>query len=91
MLAASRRVKRVAVDGSAYAGVRIKDILQMSSGAGWNEDYSDPNSDIMRFASLLGLGGAMNAFPATLKRARAPGSYNLCNSTDTQMLGLRAA
>jgi CubicO group peptidase (beta-lactamase class C family) len=76
------------VSGSAYAGVRIKDILQMSSGAGWNEDYSDPDSDIMRFASILGLGGAMNDFPPTLKRARQPGSFNLYNSTDTQVLGM---
>jgi CubicO group peptidase (beta-lactamase class C family) len=76
------------VEGSAYAGVRIKDILQMSSGAGWNEDYSDPESDIMRFASILGLGGSMNEFPPTLKRAREPGSFNLYNSTDTQVLGM---
>lgn len=76
------------VEGSAYAGVRIKDILQMSSGAAWNEDYSDPNSDIMRFAAILGLGGAMNDFPATLRRAREPGGFNLYNSTDTQVLGM---
>ena len=29
--------------GSGYEGVRIKDVLQMSSGAPWNEDYSDKN------------------------------------------------
>lgn len=29
--------------GSAYDGVRLKDVLQMSSGAKWNEDYSDRN------------------------------------------------
>jgi len=32
--------------GGAYADVRIKDLLQMSSGAGWNEDYADPDSDV---------------------------------------------
>src|SRR5438552_16890902 len=31
--------------GSAYDGVRIKDALQMSSGASWNEDYSNSDSD----------------------------------------------
>lgn len=34
--------------GGAYDGVRLKDVLQMSSGARWNEDYSDPESDINR-------------------------------------------
>lgn len=81
-------VPELGVEGSAYAGVRIKDILQMSSGAGWNEDYSDPESDIMRLASALGTGSALNAFPSTLTRARTPGSFNLYNSTDTQVLGM---
>lgn len=74
--------------GSAYDGVRIKDILQMSSGAGWNEDYSDPESDIGRFIAVFAGGGSFNAFAATLTRAREPGSYNLYNSTDTQVLGM---
>ena len=74
--------------GSAYDGVRIKDILQMSSGAAWNEDYSDPNSDINKFGQILALGGSLNEFAATLKREREPGTYNHYNSTDTQVLGL---
>lgn len=74
--------------GSAYDGVRIKDILQMSSGARWNEDYSDPSSDINRFAHIAAHGGSFNAFAATLERQREPGTYNLYNSTDTQVLGM---
>lgn len=74
--------------GSAYDGVAIRDILQMSSGAGWNEDYSDPNSDINRFAAIYAGGGPFDPFPATLKRERQPGSFNLYNSTDTQVLGM---
>jgi CubicO group peptidase (beta-lactamase class C family) len=42
-------VPALGIEGSAYRGVRIKDILQMSSGASWSEDYSDPNSDFARF------------------------------------------
>ena len=42
--------------GSAYDNVRIKDILQMSSGASWNEDYGDPESDINRFGRVFALG-----------------------------------
>jgi CubicO group peptidase (beta-lactamase class C family) len=36
--------------------VRIKDILQMSSGASRNEDYSDWSSDINRFGRTFALG-----------------------------------
>lgn len=73
---------------SAYAGVSIKDVLQMSSGARWNEDYSDQNSDINRFGRIFALGGSMNEFAGTLERERAPGTYNLYNSADTQVLGM---
>ncbi len=74
--------------GSAYDGVRIKDILQMSSGAAWNEDYNDPDSDINRFGRIMALGGSFNEFAATLTRDKEPGTYNHYNSTDTQVLGL---
>lgn len=74
--------------GSAYDGVRIKDVLQMASGAGWNEDYSDPNSDINRFAEVSASGGAMSGFVATLTRENEPGTVNHYNSMDTQVLGM---
>jgi hypothetical protein len=74
--------------GSAYDGVRIKDILQMSSGARWNEDYSDPKSDINRFGRIMAIGGSMNKFAATLEREHKPGTINHYNSTDTQVLGM---
>jgi CubicO group peptidase (beta-lactamase class C family) len=35
-----------ALRGSAYEGVRIRDVLTMSSGVQWNEDYDDPESDV---------------------------------------------
>jgi len=77
-----------ALAGSAYDGVRIKDILQMSSGARWDEDYSDPDSDIMRFAKTFGSGRSFNEFTATLVREREPGTFNYYNSMDTQALGM---
>lgn len=75
------------LQGSAYDNVRIKDILQMSSGARWNEDYSDPESDVGRLGETLVSGGSLNDFSATLVREVAPGTRNLYNSTDTQVLG----
>lgn len=74
--------------GSAFDGVRIKDVLQMSSGAGWNEDYSDPESDINLFIRTFAEGGSFNALAPRLKRQRTPGTFNLYNSTETQVLGM---
>ena len=73
---------------SAYAGVSIKDILQMSSGARWNEDYSDPNSDIMRFGKVWASGDSLNNFTASLVREHPPGTVNYYNSIDTQALAM---
>jgi CubicO group peptidase (beta-lactamase class C family) len=35
--------------GSAYDDVSIKQLLTMTSGIKWNEDYQDPKSDVARF------------------------------------------
>lgn len=74
--------------GSAYEGVRIKDILQMSSGARWNEDYGSLTSDITRFGAAIVFGGSQDDFSASLEREFEPGTYNRYNSTDTQVLGM---
>ncbi|MCL4183877.1 MAG: serine hydrolase, partial [Burkholderiaceae bacterium] len=34
--------------GSAYDEVSIRQLLTMTSGVRWNEDYADPNSDVAR-------------------------------------------
>lgn len=74
--------------GSAYDGVRIKDVLQMSSGARWNEDYSDRESDINRFGRLLVDGTSLDAFAASCRPEKTPGTYNRYNTTDTHVLGM---
>jgi CubicO group peptidase (beta-lactamase class C family) len=79
------------LQGSAYDSVRVKDVLQMSSGAAWNEDYSDSGSDINRMGRLLALGGSSLDFAASLRRDFEPGTYNRYNSMDTQVLGLLLA
>ena len=35
--------------GSAYDDVSIHQLLTMTSGVRWNEDYADPNSDVAKF------------------------------------------
>ena len=47
--------------GSAYDDVSIRQLLTMTSGVKWNEDYADPNSDVAQF----------NKPPARRRRRRA--------------------
>lgn len=74
--------------GTGYDKVRIKDVLQMSSGVGFNEDYGDFNSDINVMGRYFALGMPMADFAKRLKRAREPGTFNLYVSVDTQVLGM---
>lgn len=73
--------------GSAYDGVAIRQVLQMSSGARWKEDYSDPESDIIRLGSVMAGISTLEAFVADMVRENAPGTVCLYNSADTQALG----
>ena len=74
--------------GSAYGGARVQDVLYMASGASWNEDYSDPLSDINRLGRVIAMGGSADEFVASSEREFEPGTINRYNSTDTQALGM---
>lgn len=74
--------------GSGYDNVKIKDVLQMSSGVKFNEDYSDPTSDINRYWEDFVFGGSQDEFAATLENERPPGTYNKYISIDTHILGM---
>lgn len=73
--------------GSAYDGVSIRNVLRMSSGARWNEDYSDPESDIFRLSSALAHRTTLDEFVATMVPDVEPGTLCRYNSGDTQALG----
>ncbi|MEV6559938.1 serine hydrolase [Nocardia sp. NPDC051756] len=73
--------------GSAYDGVSIKHVLQMSSGARWNEDYSDPASDVARLNAASAGYGTYDELVATMTRAAEPGRVCRYSSADTQALG----
>ncbi len=79
--------------GSGYDGVTIKNVLQMSSGVLFNEDYGDFNSDINRFGRVMALGGSFDEFAASLSSERQQGEYMHYVSLDTHVIGmvLRAA
>jgi CubicO group peptidase (beta-lactamase class C family) len=81
--------------GSAYDEVRLRDLLQMSSGVAWNEDETDRNSDLARTSRVARTGG-MNDLLAYMKRLprKAPsGSVFNYNTGETNVAGalLRAA
>ena len=74
--------------GSGYEGVRIKDILQMSSGIAFNEDYADFDSDINRWGRGFALGSSQDEFAASLTRGGEPGTQNHYVSIDTHVLSM---
>lgn len=75
--------------GSAYDGATIRDVMTMSSGVGFNEDYLDFNSDINKMGRVLALGGSMDGFAAGLSaRAADPGSRWHYVSIDTHVIGM---
>lgn len=77
------------LQGSAYDGATIRDVMTMSSGVGFNEDYMDFNSDINKMGRVLALGGSMDGFAAGLTtRAAEPGSRWHYVSIDTHVIGM---
>ncbi|MBU2862277.1 beta-lactamase family protein [Reinekea forsetii] len=79
--------------GTGYEGVSIKNVLQMSSGIHFNEDYGDFNSDINRFGRIMALGGSFDDFASSFSSNREQGTYMHYVSIDTHVIGmvLRAA
>ena len=77
-----------ALKGSAYDGVSIKHVLQMSSGARWHEDYSDPTSDVNRLGLVMAGIQGLDEFVHAIQPEAPPGTVCRYNSADTQALGM---
>lgn len=84
--------------GSAYDGVTLRQLLMMSSGVRWSEDYSDPNSDVAKGPTegvKLAQGqpglNPVVAYMRTLPRAHAPGSKFNYNTGETDLVGILLA
>jgi CubicO group peptidase (beta-lactamase class C family) len=72
-----------------YDGVPIQDILQMSSGIRFNEDYDDLFSDINQmFMQAFLFDKPINQYIRELKSERPPGTFRHYVSVDTQVLGM---
>lgn len=77
--------------GGAYDGATIRNVLQMSSGVVFDEDYLDYDSDINRMGRVLALGGRMDDFAAGLtERFVDAGAQWKYTSIDTHVVGMVA-
>jgi CubicO group peptidase (beta-lactamase class C family) len=76
--------------GSAYDGVSLSQLLTMRSGVQWNEDYTNPKSDIaLMFATEPPPGMDMNiAYLRNLPRAGEPGTRWNYNTAETNLIGI---
>ncbi|MDX2430461.1 MAG: serine hydrolase [Bacteroides sp.] len=74
--------------GSGYEGVRIKDVLQMSSGVKFNENYRAFMSDINKWGRSFAFGRSQNKFASTLVREEEPGTHLHYVSINTHVLGM---
>ena len=75
--------------GTAYDKASIKDVLQMSSGVVFDEDYLDFWSDINKMGRVLALGASMDTFAAGQDQSfSAPGENWKYVSIDTHVIGM---
>ncbi|MCR9279851.1 MAG: beta-lactamase family protein [Pseudomonadaceae bacterium] len=78
------------LQGSGYDDVTVRNLLQMSSGVQWNEDYADPASDVASAPyATLELYDFLAAKPSVAK----PGERFNYNTAETNLAGtlLRSA
>src|SRR5262245_28624878 len=76
------------LSGSAYEGVSVRHLLQMTSGVQWDETYTDPKSDRRR---MLEVQQAQQPGGALALRARLPGAASPGSRWDCRTGGAHAA
>ena len=76
--------------GSGYDGVTIKQLLTMTSGVRWNEDYSEPKSEVAQmFIRPVSPGqDATVAYMRTLPRATSPREKWVYKTGETNLIGV---
>ncbi|MDB5475909.1 MAG: beta-lactamase [Phenylobacterium sp.] len=76
--------------GSAYEGVSVRQMLMMSSGVKWNEDYTDLKSDVAVAGATVTEPGVdpMVSYLRKLPRANPPGSKFNYNTGETDLVGI---
>ena len=76
--------------GSAYDDVSVRQLLMMSSGVAWNEDYEDPKADVAQFNVAKPDPGvdATVSYLRKLPRAHPPGTVWHYNTGETNLIGV---
>lgn len=76
--------------GSVYDDVSIKQLLTMTSGVGWNEDYEDKNSDVARFNEHRAEPGvdATVSYMRRLGREAPAGTKWVYKTGETNLIGV---
>lgn len=76
--------------GSTYDQVSIRQLLTMTSGVKWSEDYADPNSDVARFNNHKPEEGvdALVSYLRKLPRAAPPGTRWNYSTGETNLVGV---
>ncbi|MEQ1495750.1 MAG: serine hydrolase domain-containing protein [Novosphingobium sp.] len=76
--------------GSAYDDVSVRQLLTMSSGVKWNEDYEDPKADVAQFIKVKPDPGmdATVSYLRKLPRAHPPGTVWNYNTGETNLVGV---
>lgn len=76
--------------GSAYDGVTVRQLMTMTSGVAFDEDYSDPDSDIMKLygARPPAEMDATVAFMREMEREAEPGTVWRYKTPETNLAGV---
>lgn len=76
--------------GSAYEGVSVRQLATMTSGVKWNEDYTDPNSDVAQMNRFVVEYGpeAIVAQMKALPREAEPGVKWVYKTGETNLIGV---
>jgi CubicO group peptidase (beta-lactamase class C family) len=76
--------------GSAYDLVSLRQLLTMTSGVRWTEDYGDPSSDVARFNNHKPEEGvdSLVSYLRKLPRAAPPGTRWNYSTGETNLVGL---
>ncbi len=76
--------------GSAYDDVSVRQLLTMTSGVKWNEDYADPNSDVAKFNNHKPEEGvdALVSYMRKLPREAPAGTRWLYSTGETNLVGV---
>jgi CubicO group peptidase (beta-lactamase class C family) len=76
--------------GSVYDNVTIKQLLTMTSGVKWNEDYADPKSDVALFNAHKAEPGVdvTVSYMRKLKREAPPGTKWVYKTGETNLIGV---